>query len=226
MQEKWTDEELRDSVRAYLDMLYKHSNGISFTKKHYYEELANKYNRTVKSFEYRMQNISYVFYLLGRSYLPGLKPKQNVGQKNINKIEQFINELENKQSMPTAAFESSVIEILKHNENIVSPHGVNKPDQQLTEISIYNRDINVKAWILKNAHGVCEICKQNAPFKTLDGIPFLEIHHIKRLADGGSDTITNAIAICPNCHREIHYGENREDLKDKIYATIERIKPE
>lgn len=85
MQEKWSDEELRDAVRAYIDMLNKYNNGISFTKNHYYEELAKKYNRTENSFRLRMYNISYVFYLLGRSYLPGFKPLQNVGQKNIQK---------------------------------------------------------------------------------------------------------------------------------------------
>ena len=41
-----------------------------------------------------------------------------------------------------------------------------------------------------------------APFIKENGAPFLEIHHLKRLADGGSDTISNTVAICPNCHRE------------------------
>ncbi|MFM0350878.1 HNH endonuclease [Paraburkholderia sp. RL17-347-BIC-D] len=26
------------------------------------------------------------------------------------------------------------------------------------------------------------------------------------LAQGGPDTVANAIALCPNCHRERHYG--------------------
>jgi 5-methylcytosine-specific restriction protein A len=26
------------------------------------------------------------------------------------------------------------------------------------------------------------------------------------LRDGGSDTINNVIALCPNCHRKRHYG--------------------
>ena len=226
MQEKWSDEELRDAVRAYIDMLNKYNNGISFTKNHYYEELAKKYNRTENSFRLRMYNISYVFYLLGRSYLPGFKPLQNVGQKNIQKIEQFINEIENRQFSPVAAFESSVIELLTKNENIIKPVGIRNPTHQTTQVSIFNRDVNVKAWILKNSHGICEVCKKNAPFQSFDGLPFLEVHHVKRLADGGTDTITNAVAICPNCHREIHYGENRDSLIDKIYKTVKRIKSE
>lgn len=34
------------------------------------------------------------------------------------------------------------------------------------------------------------------------------MHHRRRLADGGEDTVANAIALCPSCHRERHYGIN------------------
>ncbi|WP_409033890.1 HNH endonuclease [Pseudomonas sp. JUb42] len=26
------------------------------------------------------------------------------------------------------------------------------------------------------------------------------------IADGGLDTLENAVALCPNCHRASHYG--------------------
>jgi hypothetical protein len=42
-----------------------------------------------------------------------------------------------------------------------------------------------------------------------DGSPFLETHHLIRLADGGPDTVENAVAVCPNCHRRLHYGRAR-----------------
>lgn len=57
------------------------------------------------------------------------------------------------------------------------------------------------------ANGICQDCKQPAPFvNRLTNEPFLETHHITPLAQGGSDTIENIIAICPNCHRKRHYG--------------------
>lgn len=34
---------------------------------------------------------------------------------------------------------------------------------------------------------------------------FLEQHHIIPRAKGGSDGIENVIALCPNCHREVHH---------------------
>ena len=69
------------------------------------------------------------------------------------------------------------------------------------------RNAHVIVEVLKRANGICELCKQKAPFlKRRDGTPYLEVHHWKRLSDGGEDTIENAAALCPNCHREAHYG--------------------
>lgn len=56
---------------------------------------------------------------------------------------------------------------------------------------------------------VCGICNQPAPFiRRSNNTPYLEIHHKVLLADGGEDTIENAFAVCPNCHRKVHYGLN------------------
>ena len=68
----------------------------------------------------------------------------------------------------------------------------------------YVRDENVAEWIRRNTKGVCELCRNTAPFAKLNGQPFLEIHHIKWLSQGGEDTINNAVGLCPNCHRKMH----------------------
>jgi hypothetical protein len=69
------------------------------------------------------------------------------------------------------------------------------------------RNADVIAEVLLRAAGTCELCKSPAPFvRQSDGSPYLEVHHRIRLADGGEDTVDNAIAICPNCHRRAHYG--------------------
>lgn len=75
--------------------------------------------------------------------------------------------------------------------------------------TIYQRNADVVAEALERANGVCERCGAAAPFiRASDGTPYLEVHHKKRLADGGEDTVENAIAVCPNCHRELHFGMN------------------
>ena len=111
-----------------------------------------------------MQNISYVYALLGRPFLQGLTPKSHGGRKIIQRIEKFISEIENKQYIPSASFESSVVDLLRSNKTIDKPKGTKKPLLNTSSITIYARDAQVKAWILKNANGTCEACQQKAPF--------------------------------------------------------------
>ena len=73
--------------------------------------------------------------------------------------------------------------------------------------SIFKRNPDVVADVLINANGFCQKCNKAAPFvKRKDGTPYLEVHHKLKLADGGDDTVENAIALCPNCHRKMHFG--------------------
>ncbi len=95
MPKNWTDDELEAAVRCYLQMLDKESKGITFSKVDYYRKLSNKFERSEKSFEYRMQNISFVFSQLGRKWLTGLKPAKNIGSHVFGKIDEIIERIEN-----------------------------------------------------------------------------------------------------------------------------------
>lgn len=82
-----------------------------------------------------------------------------------------------------------------------------KPVQILTLSKAYVRNTDVIAEALYRAGGICEGCNQSAPFaRKTDGSPYLEVHHRIHLAEGGDDTVENAIALCPNCHRQEHHG--------------------
>ncbi len=71
----------------------------------------------------------------------------------------------------------------------------------------YLRNPDVVAEVLLRANGNCEACHAAAPFmRRKDGTPYLEVHHRLPLALGGEDTVENAMAVCPNCHREKHHG--------------------
>ncbi|MCP5144042.1 MAG: HNH endonuclease [Gammaproteobacteria bacterium] len=71
----------------------------------------------------------------------------------------------------------------------------------------FKRNADVVAEVLLRADGHCEHCGKEAPFKRArDGAPYLEVHHKIMLSQGGEDTVENAIATCPNCHRELHFG--------------------
>jgi 5-methylcytosine-specific restriction protein A len=70
-------------------------------------------------------------------------------------------------------------------------------------------------WVAENAKrrakGKCELCKEPAPFNRKDGSPYLETHHVEWLASGGSDTVENTVALCPNCHKKMHIIDSEID---------------
>lgn len=70
------------------------------------------------------------------------------------------------------------------------------------------------------AEGSCECCDGAAPFQTIGGEPFLEVHHILRLVDDGPDHPANVAAICPNCHREAHHGLRASEIKGTLLQKI------
>lgn len=209
-------------MEAYVQMHSNEANGISFVKKHIYSKLSEEFGRTEKAYEYRMQNISYVYSLMGREWVSGLKPAKNVGSKTAAIIEKLISEAEGQTLPPIAEFESQVISY-KLKKKLSKPDGIKEPEKTYSNVTNYARDPKVKAWVLKEADGRCECCEADAPFITAEGEPFIEIHHLRRLSDGGSDTVSNAAALCPNCHREIHYGINKSTLISAMYKKISRL---
>jgi 5-methylcytosine-specific restriction protein A len=81
------------------------------------------------------------------------------------------------------------------------------PEKVARLVESFKRSPYVVAEVLHRAAGVCGSCLKAAPFaRKKDGAPYLEVHHRRQLAHGGEDTVANAIAVCPNCHRELHYG--------------------
>lgn len=70
------------------------------------------------------------------------------------------------------------------------------------------------------ANGKCELCGQQAPFNDANGNPYLEIHFIHWLSEGGMPIPENTVALCPNCHTKIHILNDPQDInKLKIAAN-------
>lgn len=141
-----------------------------------------------------------------------LKPEQDP----LLKIEQ-------KQPKYSTTFEAEVDDLL-NSKNLKKPVGVDSPATTEVKVIQHQRDAKVKAWVLKRAKGRCECCEEKAPFTTESERPFLEVHHLIRLKDGGPDTIENCAAVCPNCHRALHYAIDRVErtkvLTDKVKTLI------
>ncbi|EAX47151.1 HNH endonuclease [Thermosinus carboxydivorans Nor1] len=77
--------------------------------------------------------------------------------------------------------------------------------------TIYERNAYVSEYAKRRANGICQLCEREAPFKNKDGEPYLETHHIEWLSRGGTDTLDNTVALCPNCHRKMHSLDLEED---------------
>lgn len=85
---------------------------------------------------------------------------------------------------------------------------------------VYARSAALRVYVLRRADGDCEGCGAPAPFRTAKLQPYLEPHHTTRLSDGGPDHPEHVIALCPTCHRRVHYGEDGDaynaTLKNKL----------
>lgn len=90
------------------------------------------------------------------------------------------------------------------------------PEKEGTrEVISKKRDRNtyVSVYTKKRANGICQLCQNSAPFKDKNNLPYLEVHHIVWLSQGGPDTIDNTVALCPNCHRKMHILDPAKDRK-------------
>lgn len=115
----------------------------------------------------------------------------------------------------TTIMKLSEKEIVKlSNKDLIRKSKMSRVDRepQKVETIVYYRDPYLKEIIKRIANGKCQYCGAEAPFNDKNNEPYLEEHHVKRLADGGSDTIDNVVAICPNCHRRMHVLNDETDM--------------
>jgi len=227
---EWTDSELDAAVNAYLWMLEQETSGKSYNKAEVNRSLRKGplTARTKASVEYRMQNISAALQELCLPWIKGYLPARNVGtgvNDRIRGVLAKVGTYSRDDYVPSAdpdAFERKVQKLRKRVLTGI-PRGQQHPEQSIATSTTYARDPLVKAWVLQNAKGTCEGCGAPAPFYTPQGEPFLEIHHVRTLADGGSDEITNAVALCPNCHRRCHVSADKTSFVGSLLARVFRL---
>jgi hypothetical protein len=110
--------------------------------------------------------------------------------------------------------------------NLEPPPGRQTPEQKKGITTIFVRDPAVRAWVAVRAQGSCELCRAIAPFCNDHGEPFLEVHHVVPLAEGGADTVDNAVALCPNCHRRVHHASDRSQVRQSLEALQAKLTTE
>jgi len=73
---------------------------------------------------------------------------------------------------------------------------------------------NVKAYVLNRDNYTCQKCKIKKGK--------LHVHHLVFRSNGGTNTITNLITLCSNCHDKLHSGEFKiKGIKSKTKHATE-----
>lgn len=226
----WSDAELSEAVRAYVGMLHDELNGVPYSKTAVNLQLREGAlaGRTKSSVEFRMQNISAALSELKMPIIQGYRPAQNIGSAvkvkmisllRANGSDTFADFVPTSDPISLA----QRVAALRQQRPAKTPVGDMRPTATTVTSIRFERDPAVKAWVLTESNGLCEGCGAPAPFLAQDGFPFLEVHHVMPLASRGSDTITNAIALCPNCHRRCHYSSDRDEFKLNLYQRVPRL---
>lgn len=93
--------------------------------------------------------------------------------------------------------------------------------KELTSTS-YVRNPECRRAVLLRSNGFCEYCGMPGFIKH-NGKTYLETHHIVPLAENGHDHPSNMIVLCPNDHREAHYGSNKSLLLGRFLAAVQSL---
>jgi 5-methylcytosine-specific restriction endonuclease McrA len=101
-------------------------------------------------------------------------------------------------------------------------------DTKYREVKQVERDRDIREVCLMRAGYQCEINSEHTSFTTVNGRQYVESHHIIPLKyqdqfNFNLDTVDNLIALCPNCHKAIHYGSRR--TKEMLLKQIHNIRP-
>lgn len=86
--------------------------------------------------------------------------------------------------------------------------------------TVFIRSKLVRLAALHRANGKCELCGEDA-FLMKNGLKYLETHHIVPLSENGPDVVKNVAALCPNHHREAHFGLEAKFISEKLKQKVE-----
>jgi 5-methylcytosine-specific restriction protein A len=195
----------KETINKTIDKLTVNHGGRTNYSLNWHKRITNENNKADKL--YKTDSNHYVLYNSQKHGIWEIYSEQYAGKTKWLTFKVIQNEAQRIQEEfdknVKESFNLAPEERRKRLKNVRSTMPVTK---QVSTI-IFVRNPNVVAEVLHRATGSCEKCRQPAPFqKAKDNTPYLEVHHVIPLSKGGEDTIENAIAVCPNCHRKEHFG--------------------
>lgn len=93
------------------------------------------------------------------------------------------------------------------------------PNRKEKVVNSFERSAIVRAICIKRAEGRCEYCNGTSFLKS-NRNQYFEVHHLQCLSENGLDHPDNCIALCANCHREVHYGANAVKISKEMKAKV------
>ncbi len=77
-----------------------------------------------------------------------------------------------------------------------------------------SRNTTIAKLIKEKSNYTCEICGEEG-FLMENGGKYTEVHHIEELSKSMKDSPKNLMAVCPTCHKILHYGTDFELIKGR-----------
>jgi 5-methylcytosine-specific restriction endonuclease McrA len=97
-----------------------------------------------------------------------------------------------------------------------------EPETRNRRIAMHlDRGVSVTKSLKKLLGSECQICRWGG-FLQSDGSNYIEAHHLVQISAGHAASLCteNVILVCPNCHRELHYGKNVEVRSDGNFNIV------
>ena len=104
-------------------------------------------------------------------------------------------------------------------QDAINDLGSDTPGIKTAFAKSYARDPRIRKEVERRSKGCCELCGKSG-FQRPDGTKYIETHHIIALANEGEDRISNVIGLCPEHHREAHYGARQTELEREMIARV------
>ena len=108
--------------------------------------------------------------------------------------------------------------------SIVPLHKFEPQKREYTR-EIYARD---RGWVKQAKERYGHYCLHpacNNSFQKDDGLPYIEVHHIVPLFEGGEDGLWNLAVVCAHHHKMAHFADvvTRERFKELLLKIVEKL---
>jgi hypothetical protein len=122
---------------------------------------------------------------------------------------------------PSSVFSKSYAKSIEDTNQADEPE---PPRHLASGTATFARDSEVVRSAKQRANGYCEYCGEKG-FQTATAGFYLEGHHVIPLGCEGPDEVWNVVAICPNDHRQAHFGIHAVAMRDELVTYLCNLYP-